>query len=417
MNNGDFYESLPSNGSAKSFPNNTQSNFTTLLENPIELFGKYQVALVEISNFSNFSVNLGTIVFKNPFFGSVYENRAEFIEFEFRIENGVDLSQFCSKLNFQIQNNFIKTEYFFRQKLAFSRDADFIQEMQLINDSKKDVISGRRPLLNVLKSGPSYYEVIDNNDSIFMKLFVNAGGTFNVEKSRFIFSNIDILKTSFVLIIIRIPKEKEEMNIGNYFIDKAFYIKSDDFLLEPEMQEMAWPSNENLRFNFQNLSLIKEKNKNFSDKEFEFNEYFLFCPHFKLLNSTTLKLITNSEIRFKGVISQVLNNNEFENTIFSKDEIFMLNPYLQLTKFILVYCDIIEPQFYADKSSPILRTVNIKSQKNENVIFFDNPQYLNINRSRFNTINIELKDTQNNYIEFNDKFSNIFISLHFKSKK
>ena len=69
MNNGDFYVSLPSNGSAKSFPNNTQSNFTTLLENPIELFGKYQVALVEISNFSNFSVNLGTIVFKNPFFG------------------------------------------------------------------------------------------------------------------------------------------------------------------------------------------------------------------------------------------------------------------------------------------------------------------------------------------------------------
>ena len=94
MNNGDFYVSLPSNGSAKSFPNNTQSNFTTLLENPIELFGKYQVALVEISNFSNFSVNLGTIVFKNPFFGSVYENRAEFIEFEFRIENGVDLNQF-----------------------------------------------------------------------------------------------------------------------------------------------------------------------------------------------------------------------------------------------------------------------------------------------------------------------------------
>jgi hypothetical protein len=93
----DFYVSLPSNGSAKSFPTNTQSNFTTLLENPIELLGKYQVALVEISNFSNFSVNLGSIIFKNPFFGSVYENRAEFIEFELRIENGVDLKRFCSK--------------------------------------------------------------------------------------------------------------------------------------------------------------------------------------------------------------------------------------------------------------------------------------------------------------------------------
>jgi hypothetical protein len=36
----------------------------------------------------------------------------------------------------------------------------------------------------------------------------------------------------------------------------------------------------------------------------------------------------------------------------------------------------------------------------KNVIFFDNPQYLNINRSRLNTINIELKDTQNEYIQF-----------------
>ena len=46
-----FYVSLPSN--AAKFPKNTQSNFTTILENPIELIGNYQVALVEISNFSN----------------------------------------------------------------------------------------------------------------------------------------------------------------------------------------------------------------------------------------------------------------------------------------------------------------------------------------------------------------------------
>jgi hypothetical protein len=83
----------------------------------------------------------------------VYENRTEFIEFEIRIDNGVDLSQFCSKLNYEIQNNFIKTEFLFRQKLAFSTDTDFIQEMQFINDYKKDF---KRPLLNVLKSEPDY---------------------------------------------------------------------------------------------------------------------------------------------------------------------------------------------------------------------------------------------------------------------
>ena len=36
--------------------------------------------------------------------------------------------------------------------------------------------------LNVLKSEPDYYEVIDKNDSIFMKLFSNAGGTYSFEK-------------------------------------------------------------------------------------------------------------------------------------------------------------------------------------------------------------------------------------------
>jgi hypothetical protein len=84
---------------------------------------------------------------------------------------------------------------------------------------------------------------------------------------------------------------------------------------------------------------------------------------------------------------------------------------------MLVYTNIIEPQYYAEKSSSILRTVNIKAQKSENVIFFDNPHYLNLNQTRINTINIELKDTQGDYIQFNDKFSNIFISLHFRRVK
>ena len=57
-----FYVFLPSN--AAKFPKNTQSNYTTVLESPIELIGKYQVALVEISNFSDFSLGMGTVRFK-----------------------------------------------------------------------------------------------------------------------------------------------------------------------------------------------------------------------------------------------------------------------------------------------------------------------------------------------------------------
>ena len=137
-------------------------------------------------------------------------------------------------------------------------------------------------------------------------------------------------------------------------------------------------------------------------------------PYFKLLNSQSIKLQTAYEISFSGLISQVLNNSDIREFSIENTKIFNLLPYLQLTKFILVYTNIIEPQYYAEKSSAILRTVNIKSKRSENAIFYDNPHYLNLSQTRISSINIELKDTQGDYIEFNDKFSNVFISLHFR---
>jgi hypothetical protein len=47
------------------------------------------VALVEISNFSDFSISMGHICFKNPFFGAIYENRKEFFDFNLRLVNGL----------------------------------------------------------------------------------------------------------------------------------------------------------------------------------------------------------------------------------------------------------------------------------------------------------------------------------------
>jgi len=51
-----------------------------------------------------------------------------------------------------------------------------------------------------------------------------------------------------------------------------------------------------------------------------------------------------------------------------------------------------------------------------NVTFFDNPHYLNISKTRIDSINIEIRDINGNHIEFKDLFSNIYISLHFKHR-
>jgi hypothetical protein len=227
--------------------------------------------------------------------------------------------------------------------------------MQQINDNKKDF---KKPLLNVFKLAPNNYEIIDKSNSIFMKLFANAGGQYSNEKSRFIFKNIDKLKTFFLLIIIRFPIEILETNLE---------FKN---LLDTDSTEKAWLSSENLNFSLKNLSQLNEKALKIFDPESELIDYIIFCPHFTLLKSNALKLETNVEIKFRGLISQILNNRNLNESAFKREEINILNPFLQRTKFILVYCDIIEPQFYADKSSPILRTVNIKTPKNEKCNFF-----------------------------------------------
>ena len=45
----EFYVTLPSNSSSAYYPNNTISDFTTKLFKPIDLTGKWEVALTEIS--------------------------------------------------------------------------------------------------------------------------------------------------------------------------------------------------------------------------------------------------------------------------------------------------------------------------------------------------------------------------------
>ena len=55
-----FHITLPSNAPNPYSSGNTQANFTTYLENPLNLKGPYEVALVDINFTKNFKVDLGS---------------------------------------------------------------------------------------------------------------------------------------------------------------------------------------------------------------------------------------------------------------------------------------------------------------------------------------------------------------------
>ena len=99
-----FYITLPSN--TPSHVTNTQSNFTTFLNDTIQLKGDYEVALSEINFSSNYKINFGKIIFDHFDF-------AEPIIIDIIVPNGILLADFVIFLNRSVSK---EIEYFTKKK-------------------------------------------------------------------------------------------------------------------------------------------------------------------------------------------------------------------------------------------------------------------------------------------------------------
>lgn len=94
-----FYVTLPSDASMNIFPQNVQSDYTTVLKTPLELNdAKYEVGLVEISYSQNIQVDLGYITIKEMLRDkSVHVSKVPIVVNEY-----ITLDKFLDTLNFQI---------------------------------------------------------------------------------------------------------------------------------------------------------------------------------------------------------------------------------------------------------------------------------------------------------------------------
>jgi hypothetical protein len=98
---------LPSTASAREFPDNKQSNFTTLFQPPIELNAGYDVALTEICCSNRIEVSLGTLTFPNPF-----TDLKRIESFQILVEgfNGQNAIEFIHNLNNEIKYRIVAEE-------------------------------------------------------------------------------------------------------------------------------------------------------------------------------------------------------------------------------------------------------------------------------------------------------------------
>lgn len=90
------------------------------------------------------------------------------------------------------------------------------------------------------------------------------------------------------------------------------------------------------------------------------------------------------------------------------------NQNFDFLKYACIYCDIIEDQYFGDKSTPILKMIVIDESNNSLIKSFDHLHYVNIRKSKIASINISLKDIAGENIKFMDDFAFVVVKLHFK---
>ena len=92
------------------------------------------------------------------------------------------------------------------------------------------------------------------------------------------------------------------------------------------------------------------------------------------------------------------------------------DPNPNIIQSLFVYCDIIDYQFVGNAYVPLLRNVVVENSFPKTaIVHYDNPHYVNINKSEINTIHVEIRDDTGQNIKF-DK-GKVIIKLHFRPKR
>jgi hypothetical protein len=81
--------------------------------------------------------------------------------------------------------------------------------------------------------------------------------------------------------------------------------------------------------------------------------------------------------------------------------------------YLYIYCDILQPQIVGNTLAPLLGVVNVEGQYMQIVNrTYVAPHYIPVLKKCFNTIEINIKDDQNEFIKFG--FGKTILKLHFK---
>jgi hypothetical protein len=360
-----FYVTLPSNNPA--LPNNTQSSYTTLFNQPISLDGTYEVALSEITYSSRVKVEIGELIIRNP----LSSQSDEFVKLLVKTNNGQKSADFFSELNDLIRIYLLIHEYKVRYNLAYGNTEEVYNEIRSLY---KTIV--------VLKRSEEDYEVISDEN----KKLENASDSH--EPYRYQFKSLERIREAVSnkrLTIIQVP-------------ESIFHT--------PSTFERHLTINKDKILNDLHLNM---------DKKYDIEQEMHSIPTFTINNSDELIINYKNEkaLTLTGSIAQLLDKKD--KIIIEEPTRFQFVHYMSIINYAAIYTDFIEEQYVGGEQTPILRIINIKSSEApDTVTFFDNPHYVKVKKTSISSINIRILDLTGNPIKFDDLFSFVILKLHFK---
>jgi hypothetical protein len=121
------------------------------------------------------------------------------------------------------------------------------------------------------------------------------------------------------------------------------------------------------------------------------------------------------KIEFRGIIGSIINQDPLKPsyTVTTLFDTLHFVKELNLVNQMMIYSDIIEPQYYGGSQLQVLHTLTLSKDTPPTI---DSPHYVRVNKSSITSINIRICDRTGEPIKFSDQFSNVLVKLHFRKK-
>ena len=386
----DFYVTLPSNASMNVHPDNKKSDYTTQFNTPIVLEGNYEVALANITCTPNIKNDYGEISIDNistfypflPPLKKVLINLYDVKNIEDKIIQGQEQIAF-----YQVFLNFT----------LYKVISEFGSESGLI------VYNNLLPIFYNLN------EINDPNPNYYIpKAFNNIFDEMCVKENVKIEDNFAVLT-------------REQFN---YLIEEKF-----DLYYYPIIRfspKFTFTASTIKKINDYYMEKINDNtltNSEFDDLISVFRKIYYEVKdsvHYTGLISLKAE-IKNDQIKFNSNVDLELKAHGIIKDLVFKNEKIMLDTYykmpgkLNLIKYGIIYCDIVQEQIVGEEYRQVLQIIPLNSTESSQVLSNNlDLQYVPVKSNFISSINISIKSLTGDLIKFDDDFIYTIVKLHFR---